>query len=62
MQPLDWHQTVIPLGSWSLGIILWFRNAYGGNLLPSANTASTVTPFHYLDILIATDFAATLMV
>jgi hypothetical protein len=44
IQLSGWHLKMIPLGSCSLGIVLWFRIVCGGNLLWSANAANmTVT-------------------
>jgi hypothetical protein len=58
IQPLGWHLTVIPLGSCSLGIVLWFRIICGGSLLPSANTTyMTVTSFRNQVCFITIDFA-----
>jgi hypothetical protein len=40
IQPSGWHLTVIPLGSCSLRIVLWFTTTYGGSLLPCDNTTN----------------------
>lgn len=58
IHPWFWHLTIIPVGSWSFSIVLRFKITYGGNFIPSANTASTAILhiFSFPKVLMMTDF------
>lgn len=58
IHPWFWHLTIIPVGSWSFSIVFRFKITYGGNFIPSANTASITVMhiFSFPKVLMMTDF------